>query len=179
VVFGGTSAGLAIMGNVVYQNRPPYSIESVDALANPYHYQIEGLPKDYVQIPLLKNRITDTHFGDPDLGGGLRDRMGRLLAFLGRMKKQALVEAGVEAWGLGVGASTAVLLETNGKANVVGSFYAYFLETAKNLGPKDVVASGQKLLTGIPFVSLDRYEIRVDKGVPEAWANGERRASLY
>ena len=73
---GGTSAGLAIQGEYIY-DACTGSVTSGQALANPYH------PQHQLQLRLLRleptssDTITDTHFV-------ARDRMGRTLAFLAR-----------------------------------------------------------------------------------------------
>lgn len=115
VPVGGTSAGLAILGDVIYSaaNGTVYSDE---ALANPYNRYMTFEP-DFLNIPLLANLITDTHFAE-------RDRMGRLVAFVARLMQDGLSN---QARGVGVSEQTAVLVEPDGSARVVGAGSAYFL----------------------------------------------------
>ena len=61
VTIGGTSAGLAVLGNWVYTGEDG-SIVSEDALANPYDKMVTIVPK-FLTIPYLDTIITDTHFG--------------------------------------------------------------------------------------------------------------------
>jgi cyanophycinase-like exopeptidase len=91
-----------------------------------------GFVRQLVTIPLFANVIMDSHFGDESAPPLNHDRMGRLVAFLARMmargKKGPEVLGGkAVARGLGVNAQTAVLVEKNGTAQVVGNSYAYFL----------------------------------------------------
>jgi cyanophycinase len=78
---GGTSAGLAILGEFSYGalNDPPddSSLSSADALRDPFFARIT-LVRNFLKIPLLQNIITDSHFAK-------RDRMGRSLVFLARL----------------------------------------------------------------------------------------------
>ncbi len=124
VPIGGTSAGLAVMGEFVYsaQGDAPddADLSSKIALANPFHPRVT-VRRNFVEIPILKNTLTDTHFR-------IRDRMGRTLVFLARIVQDGWSsnprEIAVEERG-------AVLLEPNGAATVVGSGPAYFLQVTQ------------------------------------------------
>lgn len=113
---GGTSAGLAIMGEFLFsaQNGTVYSN---DALANPYNRRVI-LGKDFLTLANMGKVIADGHLDS-------RDRMGRLVTFLAR-----LVQDGwsAEAKGIGVDVETAVAVD-NGVASLLGIGNAYFLRT--------------------------------------------------
>jgi cyanophycinase len=119
---GGTSAGLAIQGEFSYSalNDPNDDSElaSKDALPNPFFPRV-AVTRDFLKIPILQNTITDSHFAK-------RDRMGRTLVFLARIMQ--------DGWSTGpreiaVDERSAVLVEPDGKATVVGSGKgAYFLK---------------------------------------------------
>ncbi len=79
VPVGGTSAGLAILGQFLYSAMGK-SMDSAVALANPYHRDIT-LDKDFLAFPSFSGLITDSHFVT-------RDRMGRLLTFMARLIKE-------------------------------------------------------------------------------------------
>ena len=113
---GGSSAGLAILGEFSFASIID-TIHSPEALADPYGNKIT-ISRDFLRIPLLANTITDTHFAK-------RDRMGRLLVFLARILQDG--RAG-NVHAIAVDENAAVLLETDGTANVVGTGPAYFLE---------------------------------------------------
>jgi len=84
------------------------------------------LVRGFLDIPQLQNAITDTHFAK-------RDRMGRLLAFLARLNEPHGYPSAVtlnSVRGIGIDEGAAVLLESNGKATIVGRAGAYFLEPA-------------------------------------------------
>lgn len=74
---GGTSAGMAIMGEIVYAALSDASLDPADALADPYHVDVT-LERDFLELPTQGGIVTDQHWIE-------RDRMGRTLAMLGRM----------------------------------------------------------------------------------------------
>jgi cyanophycinase len=120
---GGTSAGLAVLGQYIYsaQGDAPDDddLQSAQALANPYMTRVT-VRRDFVKIDLLQNTLTDTHFAK-------RDRMGRTLTFLARIMKDGWSPGPRE---IAVDEKSAVLVERNGKARVIGSGKgAYFLST--------------------------------------------------
>ncbi len=122
VPLGGTSAGLAVMGEWAYtaQGDKPTDkdLDSKRVLENPFDPRVT-LVEGFLKIPILSGVITDTHFAT-------RDRMGRLLVFLARLNaKQEKVR------GIGVEQTGAVLLEPDGEATVVGHGAAYFIEPLK------------------------------------------------
>ena len=118
---GGTSAGLAIEGEFSYGalNDPPddSELQSKDALPNAYFPRVTVV-RDFLKIPILQNTITDSHFA-------VRDRMGRTLVFLARLIQDGWSRNPRE---VAVDEKSAVLVEPDGKATVVGSGKgAYFL----------------------------------------------------
>src|SRR5579863_9354675 len=62
---GGTSAGLAVLGQFAYGalgDKPDdKDLASSDVLPNPYFSRVT-LVRDFLKIPLLRNVITDSHF---------------------------------------------------------------------------------------------------------------------
>jgi cyanophycinase len=122
---GGTSAGLAVLGEFVYGamgDKPDdKDLASGDVLANPYFERVT-LVRDFLKVPRLENLITDSHFAK-------RDRMGRTLVFLARIMKDGWSSSPRE---VAIDEKSAVLVEADGKANVVGTGKgAYFLRPTK------------------------------------------------
>lgn len=122
VVVGGTSAGMAILGKAYYTPSGS-SATSELLLANPYHSSINILGiDDFINVPILANTVTDTHFDN-------RERSGRLFTFLARMVN----DWGIEAKGIAANEYTAVCIDQEGKAYVFGNQnytdYAYFLRS--------------------------------------------------
>jgi cyanophycinase len=115
VPIGGISAGLAVQGEFVFDSMLD-TVKSPQALANPYDPHLT-LVRDFLSIPILNSIITDSHFSQ-------RERMGRSLAFLARIVQDGWAQ---EAHGIGVDETSAVLVEADGHARVVGKNAAYFM----------------------------------------------------
>jgi cyanophycinase len=153
VPIGGTSAGLAVMGEYAYSaqgDKPDDpNLDSKAALADPFGSRI-SLAHGFLNIPILKGIITDTHFKR-------RDRMGRLLVFLARLSEpdgKPLPPPGLNIRGIGIDERTAVLLEPDGKGHVVGNGHAYFVDADHGSGlllDKSGVMASHKPLTYGPF----------------------------
>lgn len=116
IPIGGTSAGLAVLGQFIYTGENQ-SVTSPEALANPYNKNVT-LGRDFLTLPTMGRVITDSHLDT-------RDRIGRLVAFLGRIVQDGWSGT---ARGLGVDVETALLVE-NGQAQRVGLGSVYFLQT--------------------------------------------------
>ena len=118
IPFGGTSAGLAVLGQYSFTAEKD-SISSAQALANPYHQRVAS-GADFLRIPILKGIITDSHFVT-------RDRMGRLLVFLSRI----LVDhATSDARAIAIDERTAALVESSGAVSIEGEGPVFFLRAA-------------------------------------------------
>ncbi len=123
-VVGGTSAGMMILGNLVYA--PVGSgVTSAEALSNPYHPNLLNIKYNtFLETPLFANTIFDTHFDD-------RSRGGRLLVFLAK----TAFEKNIRPRAIACNESTAVCIDENNIAIVFGDTpqypeYAYFLEVS-------------------------------------------------
>ncbi len=86
---GGTSAGLAVQGQYVYdsvaadrlhEDDPDYNVTTANAVRNPYEPEI-SFTTGFLSWPPLRNTITDTHFAR-------RDRFGRTVVFLARLESE-------------------------------------------------------------------------------------------
>ncbi|MCX7283151.1 MAG: cyanophycinase [Novosphingobium sp.] len=106
---GGTSAGLAILGEKLYGAMDDGSVTSKEALAAPFSpaITIEG---DFLHLPQLQGVLTDSHFKE-------RDRLGRLLAFLAKAQQDRPDNAAAMI-GLGIDEDTALAVEPDGTARV-------------------------------------------------------------
>src|ERR1022692_1527591 len=133
---GGTSAGLAVLGEFVYGalgDKPDDNdLASADVLPNPYFERVT-LIRDFLKTPHLENLLTDSHFAK-------RDRMGRTLGFLARIMQDGWSSSPGE---IAIDEKSAVLVEPDGKGTVVGDGKGvYFLRPTR---PPDVCRSGQPL----------------------------------
>jgi cyanophycinase len=119
---GGTSAGLAVMGEYIYsaQGDAPDDpdLRSAQALTDPYFSRVT-VRRDFLKIDLLHNTLTDSHFAK-------RDRMGRSLVFLARIAQDGWSPNPRE---IAVDEKSAVLVESDGQARVIGPGKgAYFMQ---------------------------------------------------
>jgi cyanophycinase len=116
VPIGGTSAGLAVLGEFAFSARND-TVTSAEALANPFDPKVT-LERDFLSIPVMQGIITDSHFSP-------RQRLGRTVAFLARIEQDDWAK---HARAIGIDEATAVLVDPDGKAIVAGKGSAYFLE---------------------------------------------------
>ncbi|GMQ29105.1 cyanophycinase [Algoriphagus confluentis] len=131
IPIGGTSAGCAIMGEFVYSGENG-SIISQEALRNPFDSRLTVRKSSLINHPFLKNTITDQHFFQ-------RSREGRLVTFMARLKSEA---GEIPLKAIGVDERTAVAIDKNGIAQVLGQSYAYFLlDNLPNLQPEKMERS--------------------------------------
>jgi cyanophycinase len=127
---GGTSAGLDVLSQFIYSAQTG-SVTSSQALANPFHRYIT-LDRDFVTLANMGNLINDSHFVT-------RDRLGRMLAFLGRIVTNGW---SADVKGLGIDEQTAILVNPDGSSTRVGNGAAYFFRVP---GPPQVCVSGSPL----------------------------------
>lgn len=113
---GGTSAGLAIQGAMVY-DACQGSVTSEEALSDPFHADI-SFTQDFLDWPQLGLTLTDTHFAQ-------RNRMGRLMAFLAR---GAQITGGLPVRGIAVDEATALAVDRNAQATVFGRHQVYLVD---------------------------------------------------
>jgi cyanophycinase len=166
VPMGGTSAGLAVLGQYIYsaQNDKPDGpdLTADVALKDPFAPQVVIAP-DLLGIPILHGIITDSHFDT-------RHREGRLLVFMARILASG--QTG-RIRGIGIDEKTAVLVESDGHAKVVGEGEADFFE-----------ASGkpQQCVLGKPltFKSVSERPVRAgDTFDLLHWTGGSLPSYLY
>lgn len=164
VPFGGTSAGLAVLGDVDYTGANG-SITSSEALANPFDRKLT-LDRSFISgLAGLKGAITDSHLVT-------RDRMGRLVTFLARMIKDGLQPLGT-ARGIGVDEATALVVD-NGLARVEGSGRAYFL--LPSIAPSQVLSKKPLTFSNVRVERLEAGAQRFDLGL---WSSGTLQLNAY
>lgn len=156
VTIGGTSAGLAVLGEVAYtaENNTVWSSE---ALNDPYHFRVT-LDNDFLHIPFLEEVVTDSHYNR--VQGDDMDRKGRHVAFMARM----VTDWDMDANGIGINEYTAVGVDENGIARVFGNpayeDYAYFLKIAG--GSPEVCQTDTPLTWDQGGLALSVYKILGD-----------------
>lgn len=122
VPLGGTSAGMAILTGLSYI--PLHEgVTSDEALANPYHANMDAIKSGFIPIDLLAGILGDTHWSE-------RNRCGRTIAFLARGIADGIVPV-TQARAIACDEGTAVCIDGNARAVVFGrdaaDDFAYFL----------------------------------------------------
>jgi cyanophycinase len=145
IPIAGTSAGLAVQGEFVYsaQGDAPDGpdLSSPETLSNPFNPRVT-IAHQFLDDPLLKDVITDTHFA-------ARNRMGRTLVFMARILQDGRAH---QVRDIAVDERTAVLLEPGGMATVVGAESAYFLQATHK--PETCTANSVLTFRGVNVHSL-------------------------
>jgi cyanophycinase-like exopeptidase len=112
-VFGGTSAGMAILGDH-YFTAENGTITSDVALNNPFHQNATVSSEAFLSIPFLESVITDTHYDNPD-------RKGRHVAFIAKQTTSFQTTT----YGIACEEYVAVCIDTLGIAHVYGEYPSY------------------------------------------------------
>jgi cyanophycinase-like exopeptidase len=112
---GGSSAGLAIQGAIVYDavaaDRLGTETTTSDAVADPLEPAI-SFTTNLFDWPAMRDTITDTHFVK-------RNRFGRLAVFLARILYDRVAGAAQTVYGLGIDQGSAVVVDSDGTATVL------------------------------------------------------------
>ncbi|MFN4233910.1 MAG: T9SS type A sorting domain-containing protein [Bacteroidia bacterium] len=137
---GGTSAGMAILGDY-YFSALNGTITSSAALSNPFHSNITLGVSDFIKHPFLKNTITDTHYDNPD-------RKGRHSVFIARLS----LMGEDTVYGIACDEYTAVCIDSNKIARVFGEApqyddNAYFIQIncEVNSNSPEIISPNQAL----------------------------------
>ena len=150
---GGTSAGMAILGGK-YFSAQNGSVTSTQATSNPYASNVTLGNNDFVNIPILNNVITDTHFNNPD-------RKGRLATFLARFQQDTAVQTN----GIAANEYVAVCIDAGGTARVFGDYpnyqeFAYFvMPNCNNNSAIENCSIGQPLNWNYNGTALKVYKV--------------------
>lgn len=146
-VVGGTSAGLAVLGETIYDPDGVTAVTSAEAIANPYRagMQFSGTLLD---APLANDVITDSHFAQ-------RDRMGRLLAFMARLRQ----DGAARILGIGVDETTSLFIDRTGLGVADGDGAVYVVEERSDT-QRTQVASGMPLV----YRNLRRTKLTAGQG---------------
>ena len=113
IVVGGTSAGMAVLGEY-YFSAINGTVTSTTALNIPYSTSVVVDSTSFLHVPYLERVVTDTHYDDPD-------RKGRHTVFLAR----ALTDYGLVTRGIACEEYTAVCIDETGTAKVFGEYPDY------------------------------------------------------
>ncbi len=129
VPVGGTSAGMAILGDYYY-SPSRQGLLSSEILNDPYHPNTQDIyHSNFLQVPYLKNVITDTHL-DRLNDNHPETRYGRIFGLMARI----MVVENHPVYSIGLEEGAFVAIDENGIARVFGNDSdrgqdAYFLQT--------------------------------------------------
>jgi cyanophycinase len=166
-VVGGTSAGLAVLGEFAFDAVAAdrlHDVHTADAVADPLEPAI-SFTHDFLRFPVLRGTITDTHFE-------ARDRFGRLAVFMALIARSDPV---LPVRGIGVSPRSALAVNAAGWATLLTGPHgggAFFLRSRQ----------ARRLIRGAPFASgtiettvLDRAGERFDL---HAWCGDGKRYAV-
>jgi cyanophycinase len=131
VPVAGTSAGMAILGDYYYAPAHQGMLSS-EILNDPFHHNTKDIYcSDFIQVPFLKNVITDTHLDRLD-DNHPDTRYGRLFGLMARVINDNGDRSTV--YGIGLEEGAFVAIDEQGIAKVFGNGKtkgqdAYFLQT--------------------------------------------------
>ena len=143
IPIGGTSAGLAVMGEYVFDAKLD-GVTSEEAFTDMHGPKI-SITHRFLDITLLNNTITDSHYS-------ARNRMGRHVVFMLKIQQQF----GQMQKGIGIDEKTALVFDEKGVGLVFGIGKVFFLHTnADNLlaGEKPIEWNSKK--PGISVFSIE------------------------
>jgi cyanophycinase len=121
---GGTSAGLAVLGQIDYIP-VTYGVTSSEALSDPYHQYMNDRKTDFItQIPFSSGIITDSHVSE-------RDRLGRTITFMARNIVDGFTTVNTTK-AIACDESATVCVDENGHARIFGydnyTDYVFFIQ---------------------------------------------------
>jgi len=150
---GGTSAGMAIMGEF-YFDAINGSVTSDEALSNPFNPSVSIGHGSFLDNPFLNQTITDTHYNNPD-------RKGRHSVLISRI----VDETQEVAYGIAADEFVGICVDENGEAIVFGEYpefddYAYFIQAncEEDLFP-EVLQANQSLTWNKGNKALKVYQL--------------------
>jgi len=117
VPVGGTSAGMNVLSQFIYAALAAQGVTSSQALADPFNKYM-SFDRNFATVPHLDGVLADPHFAT-------RDRMGRDLAFMGRIWLNGWTS---QPRSICVDEHAALLLDGTGAGTLAGTGTAYFLK---------------------------------------------------
>lgn len=148
VPIGGTSAGLAILGEFSYAALKG-SVTTAEATADPFNEDMT-LDRGFLSLPHMGGLITDSHVME-------RGRLGRTVAFMARLLHDGWSREG-RSRAIAIDRATAVLVSPDGSAVVAGDSTAHFMQT----GPAPVIRPATPLTSDVVHVYTAAAGARFD-----------------
>ena len=158
-LLGGTSAGLAVIGEFIYDPDETSSAAGEDSILNPYDERI-NISGDFLNLPLLRGYITDSHFRN-------RDRMGRSLAFMARLRQEGRTET---ITNIAISEKTSLFIDKDGQGVVDGLQEVYILAEDEQTRRVQVEPGKPLVYTGVlrtKLVAGDTFHLLTRKSSKE------------
>jgi cyanophycinase-like exopeptidase len=153
-VVGGTSAGMVVNGEWMYDPGALTAATSAEAVADPYRPSVI-LSTDLFGLPLGFNIVPEPHFAN-------RDRMGRLMTFMARLRQDARTSL---VYGVGLDECSSLFInknllgtfqrQTSPCSSTVVSANGYVLREDRRGTQRVQVAPGQPLI----YRSVQRHKL--------------------
>ena len=163
-VIGGTSAGMVVATEWMYDPGLQLAVTSAEAVADPYRPSMILSPSKLFDLPLGFNILAEPHFQN-------RDRMGRTLAFMARLRKDARTSL---IYGVALDERSSLFIDRNN----IGSFQrAPFLE-GKALGDGYILREDRRktsltqVSAGLPLIYRNALKIKLSPGQSFDFARG-------
>ncbi|MDJ0597259.1 MAG: Type 1 glutamine amidotransferase-like domain-containing protein [Crocosphaera sp.] len=117
VPIAGTSAGMSILGEYYYSPRGKGLVSS-EILNNPFHPNVDDINRgDFIDLPILKDTITDSHLDRLHPPRYKETRYGRIFGFLARL----VDDNSLPSYAIGAENGAFIAIDTNGIATVFGN----------------------------------------------------------
>ena len=151
----GTSAGMAILGEYYYSPRGKGLVSS-EILDDPFHPNTDDINgRDFIDIPILRNTITDTHLDRLRFPQYKETRYGRILGLLARV----VDDNSLPSYAIGAEEGAFIAIDEDGIATVFGN--------GTNCG-EDAY-----------FLRAETEPERIKKGRPLIWKNDRKAVKVY
>ncbi|MEL7367870.1 MAG: pre-peptidase C-terminal domain-containing protein [Myxococcota bacterium] len=154
-VVGGTSAGCAIQGEHIYDPDGVLGAITEEVVVDPYDETVNLSPRIF-NFPIMDRILTDTHFYE-------RDRMGRLMVFMGRLHEDGAARS---LFGVGVSEQTSLFIDRRGVGIVDGNYEVYVLREGSRTRRRQI-APGQPAIyedvTRYRLVSGDTFDFDTER----------------
>lgn len=163
-VVGGTSAGMVVSAEWMYDPGALLAVTSPEAVANPYRPSMILSGTKLFDLPLGFNLLAEPHFQD-------RDRMGRTLAFMARLRKDARTST---IYGVALDERTSLFIDRNN----LGTFQRAPLAAGKAAGDGYVLREDRRRTTltqvsaGLPLIYRNVQRVKLAPGQTFDFARG-------
>lgn len=163
-VVGGTSAGMVVSSEWMYDPGALLAVTSAEAVANPYRPSMILSTSKLFDLPLGFNILAEPHFQN-------RDRMGRTMAFMARLRKDARTST---IYGVALDERTSLFIDRNN----IGTFQRAPIVDGKAAGDGYILREDRRKTTltqvsaGLPLIYRNVQRVKLAPGQTFDFARG-------